>query len=268
MTINSAAILYFSPTGTTKKISHAIIQAMNIEATKTINLTSPDVRNTRMNSIDEDILLIAIPVYAERVPEMVLPFLSNLTGNGKPVILVTVYGNIGDGMALDELYSIAKKAGFHVVGAGTFIGEHSFSTSEVPIAENRPNREDLAIAEEFGRHILKKLQNDDHADVVIPQGKMLFIANVLPKNSAKIFTKTPNVDRNLCNGCGACAKLCPMGAINKETLEINDMSCLRCFACVKKCPKKARKIVYHKKFVVSKFLKAKGKVHREPKIYV
>ena len=49
-----------------------------------------------------------MPVYEEKIPKIVYPFLTSLKGNGKPVVLVGVYGNIGDGIALNELYSITE----------------------------------------------------------------------------------------------------------------------------------------------------------------
>jgi ferredoxin len=48
------------------------------------------------------------------------------------------------------------------------------------------------------------------------------------------------VKKSVCNACGACARKCPMGAINPNTLEIIEQKCLRCYACVKVCPKMAR----------------------------
>ena len=76
-----------------------------------------------------------MPVYEEKIPEIIYSFLTNLIGNKKQVVLVGVYGNIGDGIVLNELDFIAKNSGFKVVAAGSFIGEHSFSTKEIPIAE-------------------------------------------------------------------------------------------------------------------------------------
>ena len=102
----------------------------------------------------------------------------------------------------------------------------------------------------------------------IPQGKLPLMVKIVPKNSARLFTKTPIADMNICTHCNICVKLCPCGAINKENLEINEEQCLRCFSCVKRCPKKARKIVYTPRFLVSKVLKMKNKDIKEPKIYL
>lgn len=63
------------------------------------------------------------------------------------------------GILKEAFFVIAKKAGLKVIGAGSFIGEHSFSTDETPVAKSRPDNEDLKKTEEFGRDIIKKVEN-------------------------------------------------------------------------------------------------------------
>jgi len=271
MVVNSITTIYFSPTGTTKKTINSIIKGMGIFNNEIIDLTLPKVRNAGIPLINGDIVLIGVPVYEEKIPEIIYSFLTNLKGNGKQVVLVGVYGNIGDGIVLNELDFIAKNSGFKVVAAGSFIGEHSFSTDKIPIAPNRPNNNDLNKAEEFGKSIIEKVKNiNDLKDISlkIPQGKLPLMAKIVPKNSARLFTRTPFADMNTCTHCNLCVKLCPMGAIDKDTLEINEEQCIRCFCCVKRCPKKARKIIYRPRFLVSKVLTMKNKVRKEPKMYL
>ena len=45
-----------------------------------------------------------------------------------------------------------------VIAGATFIGEHSYSTDEHPIAAGRPNDSDLALATEFGTQIIEKIK--------------------------------------------------------------------------------------------------------------
>lgn len=271
MLISSVTTIYFSPTGTTKKIINSIVKGMGIVNNRIIDLTLPKVREENIPLIDGDIVLIGVPVYEEKIPEIVYLFLAKLKGNGKPVIIVGVYGNIGDGIVLNELDFITQKSGFKLVGAGSFVGEHSFSTEEIPIAQNRPNNDDLNKAEEFGKSIMEKMKNINSLNDVsikIPQGKLPLMAKIVPKNSARLFTKTPFADMSKCSRCNICVKLCPMSAIDKETLEIDEEQCLRCFCCVKRCPKKARKIIYKPRFLVSKVLTMKNKIIKEPKLYL
>lgn len=271
MVISSATSIYFSPTGTTKKVINAIVKGMGTTNNTLIDLTFSDVRSNFEPIIEGDIVIVGVPVYEERIPEMLYDFLASMKGNEKPVVLIAVYGNFGDGVVLNELDYITNNSGFKVVAAGSFVGEHSFSTKEVPVQEGRPNLEDLSKAEEFGRSIIekmKKIENLNDALIKIPQGKLPLIAKILPKNSARIFTKTPFADMKICNKCGVCIKLCPMNAINKDTLDINENKCIRCFCCVKRCTKKARKIVYKPKFLVSKVLTIKNRNARVPQMYI
>lgn len=90
---------------------------MGIVNNKIIDLTLPKVREACIPLIEGDIVLIGVPVYEERIPEIVYPFLANLKGNEKSIVLVGVYGNIGDGIVLNELDFITQKAGFKVVAA-------------------------------------------------------------------------------------------------------------------------------------------------------
>lgn len=272
MIINSVTAIYFSPTGTTKKIINSIVKGMDIEISENINLTKPNVRKENMYNINGDMVILGVPVYEERIPSLLIPFLKSLKGEGRPIIIIGVYGNIGEGIALNELLDLTVKCGFKAIGAGSFIGEHSFSSDKVPLAQMRPDNMDLQKAYEFGMNIEKKLKTIENLNlqenIIIPKGKMPIITYIVPKNSARLVTKIPRVDMNLCNCCFACLKLCPMKAIDKDTLQVNNKLCLRCFSCVKKCVNHARKIEYRPEFLVSRILKGKNKVRMEPKTYL
>ena len=115
---------------------------------------------------------------------------------------------------------------------------------------------------------MQKIKDLDNVSLNIPKGKLPIIAQIVPKNSARLVTQKPDVDKHLCNHCNACVKFCPVGAIDESTLEINEHKCLRCFSCVKRCVKKARKIIYKSNFIVSRVLKMKNKIAKEPKLYL
>jgi ferredoxin/flavodoxin len=263
---SSATILYFSPTGTTKEILSAVAEGMQLRNLHTINITSQKTRKAKLDGPLGDVLLVGLPVYEERIPELVIPFLKELEGEGRPAVIITVYGNIGGGIALKQLYSTMQDAGFLVVAAGQFIGQHSFSTQAVPVAEGRPDAEDLQMARDFGAKILDKLQKSPDG-INSPQGKLPLMARVVPKNSARRVTEKPAADMQLCNRCGVCAKLCPTEAIDPQTLAIDETKCLRCFSCVNHCPKEARTINY-KTFVVKRFLESGAKVRKQPQLFI
>ena len=56
---------------------------------------------------------------------------------------------------------------------------------------------------------------------------------------AKFLKAKPLTDRDKCVHCGLCAKVCPMGSIDPETVEAVGL-CVKCQACVRRCPKGAK----------------------------
>ncbi|HEX3048265.1 MAG TPA: EFR1 family ferrodoxin [Bacillota bacterium] len=271
MQLNSAAIVFFSPTGTTKKILLAINQGLQIANPRIIDFTSVAARQTSLDRFEEDLVIIGVPVYEERIPEVVTSNLEKLRGKAQPVILVAVYGNIGYGITLQELNHLAESNGFTVIAAASYIGEHSFSTPELPIAPGRPDADDLEHAKNFGRLIKEKLNKIDdlsHIEKLTLPGHLPLMARILPKNSASLFSKDPESIKDRCNHCRLCVKHCPVSAIHSDTLQVNSNICLRCFACVKKCPKKARAIIFKKRWLVSRVLKAQSRKRRNPEIFL
>lgn len=122
---------YFSPTGTSKRIARAIAGAMaaalNME-TADFPLTLPSDRKKPLPDFGGGgALVLALPVYAGRVPAIAEPIIKKLSGRGAPVVAAAVYGNRDYDDALLEMSDILSARGFQVAAAGAFIGEHSLS---------------------------------------------------------------------------------------------------------------------------------------------
>jgi ferredoxin len=225
-------IIYFSPTGTTRKIAEKIATGIGAKKTTTYDLTLPEGKCDI--SLTQGTAIFAVPVYAGRVPAIVLDRIAGLKGEGNPAVLVAVYGNRAFEDALVELEDIVTERGFQVCAAGAFIGEHSYATDDYPIANSRPNTDDLEQAVAFGRSIAKKIQNKDAA---APQ-----IAGNRPyRNRPDLGGIAPETVASDCILCGKCVNSCPTGAISMEkTIETNAANCIMCCACVKNCPTGAR----------------------------
>ena len=91
-------IMYFSPTDTTKKIiSSTANNILNIDGRtntiKVIDFTLPAVRKEPVSFTKEDLVIIGVPVYAGRVPNILLKYLDTISGNGALAVAVVVYGN-------------------------------------------------------------------------------------------------------------------------------------------------------------------------------
>jgi len=110
MNINKLTNIFFSATGTTKKIVNAISKGLNINEIREINLTDSNNRkNFNLQFRKDELLIIGIPVYAARIPDFLIPAFKKLKGVSQPVILVSVYGNIDEGIAFKQLKDILGK---------------------------------------------------------------------------------------------------------------------------------------------------------------
>lgn len=112
--------MYFSPTGTTKKIvsgiADQILENMNGQiAVKNIDFTLPGVRKEAVPFTAEDVVVIGVPVYAGRVPNVLLNYLNSIKGNGALAVSVVVYGNRNYDDAAIELKDILELNGFKVI---------------------------------------------------------------------------------------------------------------------------------------------------------
>lgn len=103
------------------------------------------------------VAIFAVPVYGRHVAPAALERLREIRGEGTPAIVLAVYGNRSFGTAVAELASFVAGRGFVPVAAGAFVGEHSYSTPETPIAQGRPDARDLAAATAFGAQVREKI---------------------------------------------------------------------------------------------------------------
>lgn len=184
--------------------------------------------------------MVGVPVYMGRVPAILLEWLNGIHADGSPAVSVVVNGNRAYEDALVELEDILKKRGCIPVAGAAFIGEHSYSSSEIPIAERRPDERDLKDARSFGRKILEKLQSCTSLEH-LPE---LDIPGNIPSEGA---TEIWNVDfisvGKDCSQCGTCSEKCPVGAIDVTISNLIDKTkCITCCACIRNCPQKARKM--------------------------
>ena len=149
-------LVFFSPTHTSAKIARAIGEGIGMGRRIETDLTLDE--SDSPIEINDSLTVIAAPVYGGRVAPVALQRIKRLKGNNSPAIVVVVYGNRDYEDALLELRDTVASLGFTPLSAGAFIGEHSYSTAEMPVAAGRPDATDLQIARTFGADSLKKLE--------------------------------------------------------------------------------------------------------------
>ncbi len=252
--INEVYLIYFSPTHTSRQIAEAIVRGTGVEKVVTVDITRQDVGEVVIP--ESALAVVAVPVYGGHVAPLAMARLQGIRGLDAPAALVAVYGNRAYEKALVELDAFAGSRGLKVVAGATFVGEHSYSTDKCPVAAGRPDRDDLAYAEDFGRKIADKLLAAGSADAlcqvdvrairrpgqpVLPLLRFLWKVIRL-RRSGVALPRAPRVnDESACTHCGLCVRSCPVGAIVKgDELHTDQTKCIKCCACVKACNRKAR----------------------------
>ncbi|MFA5636212.1 MAG: EFR1 family ferrodoxin [Anaerovoracaceae bacterium] len=233
-------ILYFSPTGTTKKalqtFGKTLSEALNTYPIRELDFTPKKSREKEYCFSMEDLVVLGLPVYAGRVPNVLKDFIGSIRGDGAKGVAITLFGNRSFDDALVELKERMKENGFHVLGAGAFVGEHSFSQI---LGKDRPLAADLKQLEEFALAVAAKIKEDNPtADFSVP-GELPLRPYYIPKNmegEPVNFLKAKPLTSSACTDCKLCVELCPMNSINYEDTSKIPGICIKCSACIKFCP--------------------------------
>lgn len=216
-------VYYFSPTGGTKKVSDIFAAAVGKEAV----WHDLGDKQTVIEQPQGELIVVAAPVFAGRIPSVVSEKIKMLAGEGKKAVTIAVYGNRAYEDALLEMNDILKQAGFTVIAAAAFVAQHSI----VPeVGTGRPDAEDIKEIRAFAEAV----KNSTSAENIHVPGNRPY------KPEMKVAAAPLSLSS--CTACGVCAKICPTDAIAAaEGKMVTDVSkCILCMACVHACPLQAR----------------------------
>ncbi len=272
MSISSLVAMYFSPTGTTRRIVSRIAEGVSDEICRGnvpahCDFTLPCARNKSAFFLKQNIIIFGVPVYAGRVPEVLLEYIKTAHGNGALAVAVVVYGNRDYDDALIELTDLLESQGFDVVAAAAFIGEHSYSKV---VAQGRPDDDDMALASEFATRVSRKISGAVPIKRAVAKGTRPY-RELLARNEKgeRIdFSNAKPKTSSACQRCKKCVDVCPMGSIDREDVSKIDGVCIRCNACVKTCPSEAKYFSDSNYLMVKSWLEAHCSQRRTPEFFL
>lgn len=236
--MESLNLIYYSPTGTTQTVVREIGHGLGLSPIAEYNISSTKT-DSGYEISNRGLTVIGMPTYSGRLPIDAIERLKKFHANNAPAVIVAVYGNRAFEDALLELKEIASNCGFNVIAAAAFIGEHSYSTVDKPLAQGRPDKLDLIQCADFARRVHSKMMGlkdkKEFLDLVVPGN--------FPYKERKQLDEaiSPETDFAKCTKCGICVDVCPTNAIkiNDEVIT-NKSLCTWCCACIKSCPEDAR----------------------------
>lgn len=222
--------IMFSPTGGTRRVCEYICEGIDKRplvtdlCVKEVQIRVPDIH-------EEDLVIIAMPVFAGRVPVLAVERLKRIQSNHAKCVIVAVYGNRAYDDALLEMQDMATEMGFRVVAAVSAVAEHSIAHI---YAVGRPDSEDRKELAAFGAAIINKVESTDtYKPLSLPGNRPYRVGNTGP---------FPTADER-CTGCGTCHEHCPADAIPTDNFRnVNKEACISCMRCLSVCPTKVRNI--------------------------
>jgi len=245
MEIRKVWALYYSATGVTEKtvafIAGELAEKLDVPMER-ISFTVPAQREREYHFTPEDLVVVGTPTYAGKMPNKLLPdFQTKLHGGGASAVAVVTFGNRSYDNSLAELCAVLEADGFHTVSAAAFVGRHAFTDE---LAYGRPNWGDQQDAKRFAKQTADKVKALSAPPAPIPVPGDAAAPYYVPKGTdgepAKFLKAKPKTDLSRCSNCGACARLCPMGAIDPADVSSVPGTCIKCQRCVRKCTKQAK----------------------------
>lgn len=245
MRINHITAIFYSANGNTKKVIARIaknVQELLQLPIDYVDYTLPKNRLASYSFGPEELVIFASPVYAGRIPNKMLPYISTaFSGINTASIPIVVYGNRSFDNSLSELTDILSSKGFIPFAAAAIATVHAFSSN---IGSGRPDEKDLQLIDSFSKSVSKYLLNSHYLLPVEVPGEHPAVTYYTPlgiDNKPVNFLKAkPKTHKELCDNCGTCAKACPMAAIDFSNTSLVPGTCIKCQRCVKICHSKAK----------------------------
>jgi ferredoxin len=226
-------IYYFSGTGNTLWSAKRIAEMIGGDY-ELINIGTAAYSGEA--SAAADVLVLLFPSYAYGMPVIVRRFLQKIDMQAQYIAVLVTYGTHPGG-PLAGAARILKKKKIMTTYFGCIPAVENylpvFGSPRNETIQKRTEMQMKATEEAADRIRMRQVNSINIFRPVSAFVSLLFSLGV------KIFYKYYRVNKD-CNGCGVCAKMCPVNAIiMKESRPVFSGKCEHCIGCIHWCPQRA-----------------------------
>ncbi|MDR1230354.1 MAG: EFR1 family ferrodoxin [Spirochaetaceae bacterium] len=222
-------ILYFTSTGNCLYIAKRLGGEL---------LSIPQLQKDGVFEITDDVVGIICPIYGFNMPHLVRRYLENAIIKAEYIFTVMTFGNRSVA-ALAQMKKLLGKRG---------VALHY--SNEIKMVDNYLPGFDITDQLRIHTDENIELKINDVVNDIKERKHFLknhtrfqkFVSNVF---SSLMTKRVMNgmvknfIVNDLCNGCGTCRKVCPMGNIAGTEKPEYQNNCEFCLACIHLCPKNA-----------------------------
>ncbi len=239
----SSAIYYFSGTGNSLAAAKELAAELGDATLYPIPKVMRAVKESERNfSPKAETIVIVFPVYMAGLPRMVAEFAARLqVEEGKSVYGIATYGGMA-GRVMFQLDSLLKKNGQGLKGGFLLKMPDNciilFNTPSKSKQESLLRVEKLKLKEVAGM-IKEGAEHAFESDYPVVNR---LLSGPVYKGAIKHFKDNDHgfFVTEKCNGCGVCARVCPVGNIKIEEGKPKwQHDCEQCMACIQWCPMEA-----------------------------
>ena len=230
-------VIYFSQTGSTKKVAEAIYSGIKA-ATGQCEITAlRDADARRMAEFD--LIGLGCPVFEFKTPANFKAFIESIPNlEGKHCFLFATHG-LDRGMIFRDMGEVLLQKELIVIGYHSCYGEVRMPSIPRPyFTDGHPDIFDLKEAADFGKEMVER-------SLRVSQGERGLIPDILSMKE-RLFPPEPSVEMKLneekCRYpiCRLCVDNCPVeGCIDLSQDPVvfaKEEKCLNCYFCWKICP--------------------------------
>ena len=238
------ALVYFSATN----VTHTYIQTIQEGlfghgcTVQSFNVTAHVSRQNPLPFDGYNGVIFGFPVFSDFAPSVINEWLPTLDGQRRNCALFFTYGARTTGYAHFHTKLLLERAGFHVLFSAEFLGRHSFNVGGWRILPERPNAQDLTVAQEFAALAIERFSQDE-ASVLLLQKPFGYNRVMASLDNKPVITerhwKNPLRVAEECSMCRNCETECPTQSFDADTGLSNPGTCIGCMHCVYICPDKA-----------------------------